>query len=299
MSELDIFEIERFAIHDGPGIRTTVFFQGCPLRCEWCANPESQSVGRHIMQFSKLCGGCGECAENCPQNAVSIADGKALIDRERCVSCGKCAAECPNSAIKVSGRRISCGKLFDTVMRDADYYRESGGGVTLSGGEALLHINRLVPFLEKCKENGIHIAAETCGYVPLSNMELALGYVSLFLFDVKTLDGRKFRQFTGGSIDVVLSCFELLCENAPERVIARVPVIPDFNDNEVEEILSFAAGRGVKTVHLLPYHTLGMAKYEQLGRKYPYHVKESLDPETLSVYNEIGSRIGITVKIGG
>lgn len=299
MSELDIFEIERFAIHDGPGIRTTVFFQGCPLRCEWCANPESQTIGRHILSFSKLCSGCGKCADVCAQNAVSIADGKSLIDRSRCVSCGSCAAECPNNAIKVSGRKISCTELFDTVKRDIDYYRESGGGVTLSGGEALLHINRLVPFLEECRKNRIHIAAETCGYVPASNMELALEYVNLFLFDIKTLDGRKFRQFTGGSIDVVLSCFELLCKSAPEKVVVRVPVIPDFNSEEVSEIMKYAAKHGIKIVHLLPYHTLGMAKYEQLGRKYPYHVRESLDPASLDCHIDTGSSLGLTVKIGG
>lgn len=295
----DIFEIERFAIHDGPGIRTTVFFQGCSLSCRWCANPESQTIGRHIMFFSRLCSGCGKCADVCNRNAVHIVDGKSLINRSMCISCGRCTAKCPNGAIKISGRKISCNELFEAVMRDNDYYQASGGGVTLSGGEPLLHINRLIPFLESCRNKNIHIAVETCGYVSAAKMNTAIEYADLFLFDIKTLDNGKFRRFTGGDIDTVLYSFELLCKNVPEKVTVRVPVIPDFNDKEIVQIMEYAAGKGIKELHLLPYHTLGIAKYEQLGKEYTYHIRKSLDPGLLIPYIESGEKLGLTIKIGG
>lgn len=298
-SALDIFEIERFAIHDGPGIRTTVFFQGCPLRCGWCANPESHTVGKHIMFFSRLCVGCGKCAEVCGQNAAHIVNGKSVIDRSRCISCGSCAGKCPCGALKVSGQRITNGELFDIVSRDKDYYETSGGGVTISGGEALLQIEKMLPFLRKCRDNDIRIDVETCGCVPVSNVAAALEYADMFLFDIKTLDGKKFAEYTGGNIETVLSAFEYLCKNAPERVTARVPVIPEFNDNEVSAIMEYAASHGVRELHLLPYHTLGISKYEQLGREYPYHIREGLDPDALTPYNEKGAKLGLTIRIGG
>lgn len=291
MSELDIFEIERFAIHDGAGIRTTVFFQGCPLRCEWCANPESQTVGKHIMWSEHLCTSCGRCRNVCTENAIT--------DRSRCVSCGSCAEVCPNSAIKISGRKITCDELFDIVMRDADYYKASGGGVTLSGGEALLQLERLIPFLNECRKKDIHIAVETCGYIPLKNVKTAMEYIDLFLFDIKTLDGEKFRKNTSGDIEKVMSAFEYIAESTSEKLVVRVPVIPDFNDDEITEIIEYAVQRNVREVHLLPYHTLGIAKYAQLGLEYPYHIRESLDPEKLLCYIEIGEKLGANVKIGG
>lgn len=296
---LDIFEIERFAIHDGNGIRTTVFFQGCALRCRWCANPESHTAGKHIMFFSRLCSGCGKCAAVCGQNAVKLIDGKSVIDRSRCVSCGICTAKCPCGALKISGRKISNDELFDIVLRDKDYYDASGGGVTLSGGEALLQAEKMLPFLCRCREEHIGIAVETCGYAPLSAFESVLGYADMFLFDIKTIDNRKFEEYTGGNIKTVLSAFEFLCRIAPERVTVRVPVIPGFNDNEISDIMSYAAARDVRELHLLPYHTLGISKYEQLGLDYPYHIRESLAPDTLLPYNKMGEKLGLKVKIGG
>ena len=298
-SKLDIFEIERFAIHDGPGIRTTVFLQGCPLRCQWCANPESQTVGRHILRFENKCTDCGRCVAFCENNALTIADGKVAANIEKCISCGKCVDECLNEAIKESGRKITCEELFSLIMRDKDYYDTSGGGITLSGGEALLQIDKLGPFLKKCKQNHIHIAVETCGYISEEIVEKAEKYVDLFLFDVKTLDHDKFQKFTGGNLQRIITAFTRICNSYSEKLIARVPVIPEFNDNEIKDIMKFVAKHHVKTIHLLPYHTLGMAKYKQLGREYPYHVTESMAPDELNPYIEIGEKMGLSVKIGG
>lgn len=297
--ELDIFEIERFAIHDGPGIRTTVFFQGCPLKCEWCANPESQTVGSHIMSFSRLCTGCGKCARICGEKAIHILNGKSEIDRHKCISCGKCAVICPNNAMKVSGRKISSAELLKTVLRDMDYYQSSGGGVTLSGGEALLRINALIPFLTECHRHSVHIAAETCGHVSVETIETAMKYIDLFLFDIKSLDGEKFKRFTGGELNVAKGSFEALCASCPKKVIVRVPVIPDFNDGEIAAIMEYARKNGVAELHLLPYHTLGISKYEQLGREYNFPCRESLNENLLIPNAEIGAKLGLKVKIGG
>lgn len=299
MNELDIFEIERFAVHDGPGIRTTVFFQGCPLRCEWCANPESQTAGKHIMRFSGKCTGCGRCAEVCGENAVIMVGGKADADRNKCISCGKCVEVCPNAAIKISGRKIDCDELYALVMRDKDYYAASGGGVTLSGGEALLQIDRLSPFMEKCTKSGISVAVETCGHIPVEKVQAAEKYVTLFLFDIKTLDSGKFHKFTGGDISVVFSSLEYIARTTPEKLVVRMPVIPGFNDGEVTAVMKYAVSKSAREIHLLPYHTLGIAKYKQLGREYLYPVTESLAPDQLSDYVKTGHELGITVKIGG
>lgn len=298
-SALDIFEIERFAIHDGKGIRTNVFFQGCPLRCQWCANPESQTVGRHIMHFKKRCTGCGKCENICRNSAIKISDGKSEIDRQKCVSCGKCAEMCPGNAIKISGRKITCDKLFDIVARDLDYYETSGGGVTISGGEALLQLEKMQPFLEKCRSNHIDIAAETCGCVSKEKIVLAEKFVDSFLFDIKSIDAEKFRKYTGGDLSVVKAAFETLCRIAPEKVIARVPVIPGFNDGDISEIMKYVHENSVRGIHFLPYHTLGISKYEQLNREYEFPCRKSLSADTLEHLVKDGEEMGLTVRIGG
>jgi len=296
---LAIFEIERFALHDGPGLRTAIFLQGCPLRCPWCANPESQRMGQQRMFFAQRCAGCGACVSCCPQQALHMEAGKVSCNRASCTACGACVQTCPAAAVQLSGRQISCEALYALVARDADYYHATGGGVTLTGGEALLQLDALLPFLTRCRAAGIHIAVETCGCLPPSVIDKALDAIDLFLFDLKTLEEEKFARVTGGSLPMVLEAFARIANRDPRRLIARIPVIPGFNMEEIPALLAHVAACGVAEAHLLPYHTLGMAKYAQLGRAYPYPVREPLSPEALEPFAALGNTLGLTIHIGG
>lgn len=296
-----VFNIERFAIHDGPGIRTTVFFQGCPLRCEWCANPESQKIGRNLMFLEKKCEGCARCVQKCPQGAISIKDGKAYINRNRCICCGTCEEFCLNGAMSIIGETMTLDDIYQVVMRDEDYYKQTGGGLTLSGGEALLYIHELIPLLEKCREEKIHIAAETCGNIPSEVIETAISLVDLFLFDIKTLDAEKLTRYTRGSLSQIEENFYRISANNPDKIIIRVPVIPEVNNtkDDIQRIFGFAVKNKVSRVDLLPYHTLGLTKYRQLGIPYPFRCTESMKKETLLPYKGIGENLGLEITIGG
>ena len=296
-----VFNIERFAIHDGPGIRTTVFFQGCPLRCQWCANPESQQVGPSLMFLEKKCTGCARCVQKCPQGAVSIKDGKASVDRSRCIGCGICEETCLNGAMSIIGKVMTPDDIYQIVLRDEDYYKQTGGGLTLSGGEALLYIRRIIPLLEQCRERGIHIAVETCGNVPMENIEMAVDLVDLFLFDIKTLDAEKLLTYTGGDLQQIKQNFARIAENHAHKIVIRVPVIPEVNHTaeEIRQIFELAIKSQVTRVDLLPYHTLGLTKYRQLGIPYPFKQAQSLRKEELLPYKKMGENLGLDVIIGG
>ena len=299
--KLPVFNIERFAIHDGEGIRTAVFLQGCPLRCPWCANPESQVIGKKLMFLQKKCVGCGTCVQRCPQHAVSLEDGHAQIDRAKCVRCGACAAACPQAALKISGQWMTAEEIFAIVIRDADYYRQTHGGLTLSGGEALLHIEELLPLLRMCKEAGIGVDFETSGQVPTENILSVLPYTDRFLFDLKTMDAEKLRAVTGGDLQLILKNFRRIAEISPDKLTARIPVIPGFNHTEKDicDLFMFVKEQGVARIDLLPYHTLALSKYKALGREYAWPYPKGLSKEELLPYQEMGKSMGLTVTIGG
>ena len=299
--KLPAFNIERFAIHDGEGIRTAVFLQGCPLHCSWCANPESRHIGPQLMFSEKKCVGCGTCMQSCPKEAIVLNGGKAQIDRTACVSCGNCEQVCPNGAMRVSGKWMTEKEVFSVIERDADYYRQTHGGVTFSGGEALLHIDSLMPLLEKCAESGIAVDFETCGHVPEESFQKAFPYTERFLFDVKTTDPEVFRHYTGGDLSLVLYNLHWLAEKDPGKIILRVPVIPDVNhgQKEMESIFRFAVREHISRVDLLPYHTLGMIKYAQLGMEYPFPVRQGLSVRELEPYAAEGIKMGLDVRVGG
>lgn len=298
---LPVFNIERFAIHDGAGIRTAVFLQGCRLRCPWCANPESQTVGLKLMFLQKKCVGCRTCAAVCPQGAAAISEGRAVIDRSRCVRCGTCAAACPAGALQISGKWMTAEEIFDVVIRDQAYYQQTHGGLTLSGGEALLWIDQLMPLLKKCKEANIPVDFETCGHVPAGNIRKAIPRTDTFLFDIKSMNPEAFHSVTGGDLFLVLANFQEIAKEHPEKLVIRVPVIPGFNHTpeDMENIFALAKKYAVRQVDLLPYHTFGLTKYLQLGETCPWPAEKSLAPAELDAYQARGQEMGLIVTIGG
>ncbi|MGI6510970.1 MAG: glycyl-radical enzyme activating protein [Catenisphaera adipataccumulans] len=301
MTSLPIFNIERFAIHDGTGIRTAVFLQGCQLHCQWCANPESQQVGLKLMFLKDKCTGCGRCVPVCPQHAISLQDGKAVVDRTACTACGRCVKACLNDARSISGRWMDLQEIHDTILRDRDYYEETDGGVTFSGGEPVLQAAGLEPLLKQLCTEKIGIAFETCGHAPLENYRRLAPYVSEWLFDVKSLQKEVLKQYTGADLDVILTNLRYLSSYDPARVHIRVPVIPGVNNtmDDVERLAELMKECSLQKVDLLPYHTLGLTKYRQLGIPYPFGNEHAMHPEDVEPLKEYLESCGLTVSIGG
>ena len=299
--KLWVFNIERFAIHDGPGIRTTVFLQGCPLSCRWCANPESQKCGRHLMHLVQKCTGCGRCIKSCGENAISLADGKAVIDREKCTDCGRCADACLNGVNQVSGREMEAEEIYDLIMRDKQYYMTSGGGVTFSGGEALLYIDKLKNLILKLRAKNINVSFETCGNVPTENIRAALPLTDLFLYDMKSMNAAVLKKYTDGELSLILKNLSAIAAAAPERIVLRIPVIPAVNcsHDDIEAVFKCADKLGIGRIDLLPYHTLGVTKYRQLGIDYTFGIMNGLRADLLKPFLALGKRYGLDVRIEG
>lgn len=251
-----IFDIERNSYVDGPGIRTTVFFKGCNLKCQWCHNPESQSAARQMLFYKNKCTGCGKCKEKCPNSL------------EKCELCGKCALFCPQDAREICGKEYTAEEILKIVLKDKDFYDESGGGVTFSGGECMLQIDFLEKILHLCKKNGIHTAVDTAGHVPFEYFERILPYTDLFLYDIKCSDSEKHKHFTGvGNEKILENLAKLLGTGA--SVWVRIPIIPSVNDGEEEmrKIKALLDSFGMpEKIELLPYHAMGEHKYEAMGK---------------------------------
>ncbi len=248
----NIFDIQRFSIHDGPGVRTTVFFKGCSLRCVWCHNPESQRTEKQLAFFRHKCVPCGKCEKICKKAFTA-----------ECTTCGKCAESCPTGAREILGRTESAENVVKTVIRDKEYYVTSGGGVTLSGGEPLLQADFAAEILRLCKENGISTAIETAGNAPWENFLKVLPYCDLFLYDVKTIDEELHKKLTGASNKTILENAEKLKKTGKE-ILFRTPVVPGYNDKELIKIAAFCQGKW----EILAYHETGKGKYEALGLPY-------------------------------
>ena len=241
-----IFDIHRSSRSDGEGIRTTVFFKGCPLDCFWCHNPEGKSARRQLGFFEDKCIGCGACARVCEKT-------------DECLSCFKCAEVCPEGARRVWGEKYTPDELFEIIAADKPYYDLSGGGVTFSGGECMLYPEYLAEISKKCREAGISVAVDTSGYVPYSSFERVLPYTDLFLYDVKCLDRELHKSGTGVDNGLILENLDRLLRDG-KRVVIRVPIIPDFNEGEeCRRIAEYCGSRGLP-VELLPYHEFGIDK---------------------------------------
>jgi len=294
-----IFDVKRYAIHDGPGIRTTVFFKGCPLSCWWCHNPEGQSFEPELMTWPDRCVGCKTCVSVCPNSAVSAVNGSIFTDRSRCKACGVCAEKCPANAREIVGKRISVDELTREVKKDLPFYEESGGGVTVSGGEPLAQPVFLNAFLSACKKEGVHTALDTSGYAETETVLKISENVDLFLYDLKLMDEEKHRLYTGVPNKLILKNLEKL-NSLGKRTFVRFPLIPGVNDDEenVYALGEFVSKlRSVEEIDILPYHKLGTEKARRLGKEVKLFEKPS-DETVENVAKEL-EKFGLKVKKGG
>ena len=299
MNKGTIFDIARFCLHDGPGIRTTVFLKGCPLQCLWCHNPESQSIRPEILFTKDRCNGCGACEKVCPAGCHRIGANHSF-DRGLCTGCGLCAEVCPTKALRLAGRRMTAEEILQVVCKDRVYYEESGGGLTVSGGEPLMQAEFLEELLRLAKQKGLHTCIETCGYAPGEAFKKILPYTDCFLFDWKESDGKRHKMFTGKSNAGILENLAFLnSQNA--KIILRLPLIPGYNDTE-EHIDGIADLTGkfknIRKLEIMPYHPLGLSKAAELDRPQKYVPPTLPDKDFLAAYaKNLRSKVAVEVAI--
>ena len=282
-----IFNVQKYNMYDGPGLRTIVFFKGCPLRCKWCANPEGLQRKIQVMFKTNSCMNCGKCTEVCPVNIHEMVDGKHRVRRDiDCTGCRRCVSVCPNKALEITGQVKTVSELLEIVQEDAGFYQMSGGGVTLGGGECTAQPEAARELLSACKAEGINTAIETCGHTKTEKLLEIAEYVDLFLFDIKHMDPKRHNELTGVGNELILHNIQELLKRR-YNVKVRMPMLKGINDSreEIDAVIQFLLpyrdDPNFKGVDLLPYHKMGVGKYVQLDKPYPIQDDPSLSQEDL------------------
>ena len=296
-----VFNIQKYSVHDGPGIRTTVFLKGCPLHCPWCHNPEGISRRREIVVLEGRCLGCGHCRLACRYGSAIPGEGALPARSDLCEVCGACVEACPTQARQVVGEELSVSQVLQSVLQDWIFYEESGGGVTFSGGEPLSQPAFLRGLLEACRRRGLHTAVDTCGLAQPEDLLAVAALTDLFLYDLKLMDDAKHRRYTGVSNALILENLQALGRKHG-RIWLRVPIVPGINDEpaDLEPAARFAAGvPGVQQVNLLPFHRTGLPKSQRLGQN--SGLAEVQPPSAAAMTRAVGifKSAGLTVKQGG
>lgn len=294
-----IFGIQRFSVHDGPGIRTTVFMKGCPLKCEWCHNPESKVMRPELFFEHDLCILCGECVRACQKDVHMIIDNKRVIRRELCDRCGKCIDACSTGALELKGKIVTVNEVMDEVLKDQPYYRRSGGGITLSGGEPLMQPDFSKALLIRSKENEINTAIESCGFTKWNVFKEILDLVDLTIYDIKITDPELHRRYCGVENSLILENLKRAI-NIGKTIIVRMPLIPSISDtNEnLAQTGILLSNLGIKSLEMIPYHAFSKDKCRALGIKYSLCDLKSQTNEKLNNIRKLLSSFGIDAKIG-
>lgn len=297
-----IFDIKRYAIHDGPGIRTTIFLKGCSLRCQWCHNPEGiESKPEIMLRPSRCVTECSECVSICPQDAVSKDGNSIEIDRARCDLCRKCEDVCVYEAIEVVGREVTVQEVMEEIEKDKIFFDESGGGITFSGGEPLMQLDFLEALLKEIKKKNIHVALDTSGYVPFEDLDRISDKVDLFLYDLKIIDDEKHEKYTGVSNRLILDNLRKLAE-AEKSIAVRIPLVSGINDDD-RSIHMFAeylkSLKNIKQINVLPYHKGGSEKYKRLRKEKLPKTFQSPSDGRIEEIKKILTDSGFSVKTGG
>ena len=262
-----IFEIKKFAVHDGDGIRTTVFFKGCPLKCVWCHNPEGIDFKPQLAYYEQKCVNCGECVDACLQKAHYIKDGIHIFEREKCIGCEKCESVCVGNALTFYGKEMSVSELIPILLEDKEFYYSSNGGVTLSGGECLMQADFCEELLKELKNNAVHTAVDTCGFVSKEVIDKVIPYTDIFLYDLKAYSEETHIKCTGFSNEIILENLKYI-DSKNKKIEIRIPFVPDYNSEEIEKIAEFLKKlKNLTKVRVLPYHNYSGSKYKSLEMK--------------------------------